>query len=170
MGERLFRQKIEPLLFPEMQALVEAHQRRRHTVVLSSSATSYQVEPVARYLGIERVLCNRFNTVDGLLTGEAETPVLWGTAKADAVQDLAAKLDIDLDRSYFYADGDEDSRLGAGRREPTPDQPGAEARRSSARRGWPTLRLKHSPPSPCARHGTGVIRRFSFRDTRIPHM
>jgi putative phosphoserine phosphatase / 1-acylglycerol-3-phosphate O-acyltransferase len=124
-----------------MQALVEAHQRRRHTVVLSSSATSYQVEPVARYLGIERVLCNRFNTVDGLLTGDVETPVLWGAAKADAVQDLAAKLDIDLDRSYFYADGDEDLALMQVVGNPRPINPGRKLAAVARRRGWPTLRL-----------------------------
>src|SRR6185503_3604252 len=89
VGERLFRQKIQALMFPEMQELVEAHQRRGHTVVLSSSATSYQVEPVARFLGIDLVLCNRFTTEDGLLTGEVEKPVLWGAGQADAVQKLA---------------------------------------------------------------------------------
>ena len=49
------------LIYPEMRELVRAHQRRGHTVVLSSSAlTSFQAEPVARYLGIDHVLCNRF--------------------------------------------------------------------------------------------------------------
>ena len=63
-------------------------------MVLSSSATSYQVEPVARFLGIDLVLCNRFTTADGLLTGEVETPVLWGAGKADAVDKAGATVDF----------------------------------------------------------------------------
>ncbi|MGH3178815.1 MAG: HAD-IB family hydrolase, partial [Streptosporangiaceae bacterium] len=82
VGERIFRQSVADLIYPEMRELVRAHQRRRHTVVLSSSALSMQAEPVARYLGIDHVVCNRF-VVDehGVLTGEVQRPVIWGTSK-----------------------------------------------------------------------------------------
>src|SRR3979411_1586326 len=38
IGERLFAQRIESRIFPEMRELVRAHVTRGHTVVLSSSA------------------------------------------------------------------------------------------------------------------------------------
>src|SRR5207247_8531188 len=60
VGERIFRQSVVDLIYPEMRELVRAHQRRGHTVVLSSSALTMQAEPVARYLGIDQVVCNRF--------------------------------------------------------------------------------------------------------------
>ena len=60
VGERIFRQSIADLIYPEMRELVHAHQRRGHTVVLSSSALTMQAVPVARYLGIDHVVCNRF--------------------------------------------------------------------------------------------------------------
>ena len=45
------------------------------TVVLSSSALTVQVEPVARLLGIKNVLSNKFQTdEDGLLTGRSCAP------------------------------------------------------------------------------------------------
>ncbi len=70
-----------------MRALVRAHQARGHTVVLSSSALTVQVEPVARFLGIDNVLSNQFETDDdGLITGEVRTPIIWGPGKARAVQ------------------------------------------------------------------------------------
>ena len=111
MGERLFEEKIADLVYPEARELVRAHHDRGHAVVLSSSATEYQVEPVARYLGVDRVLCNRYGKRDGVLTGEIDRPVIWGPTKADAVQQLAAEQGVDLGRSYFYADGDEDTAL-----------------------------------------------------------
>lgn len=43
---------------------------RGHTVVLSSSALTIQVGPVARFLGINNMLTNKFETnEDGILTG-----------------------------------------------------------------------------------------------------
>ena len=101
-----------------------------------------QAAPVARYLGIEHVVCNRF-VVDeaGILTGEIERPVIWGTTKATSVQRFAAEHQVNLRISYFYADGDEDLALMhlvgilAG-------QPGTGAGQGvAARRGWPVLRF-----------------------------
>ena len=45
---------------------------------------------------------------DGILTGKVIRPILWGPGKANAVQEFAADNKIDLEQSYFYADGDED--------------------------------------------------------------
>src|SRR4051812_41543623 len=70
LGERLFVQHIVSRIYPEMRQLVRAHMARGHIVVLSSSALTVQVEPVARFLGIDNVLSNRFETDDdGILTG-----------------------------------------------------------------------------------------------------
>ena len=57
-------QKIVGRIYPEMRDLVRAHMARGHTVVLSSSALTVQVEPVARFLGIKNVLSNKFETDD----------------------------------------------------------------------------------------------------------
>ena len=47
------------------------------------------------------------------MTGELERPVVWGSTKATTVQQFAARHGVDLRRSYFYADGDEDIGLGS---------------------------------------------------------
>ncbi len=142
LGERVFRQSVADLIYPEMRELVRAHQRRGHTVVLSSSALSMQAEPVARYLGITHVVCNRF-VVDehGILTGDIERPVIWGTTKATSVQQFAADHEIDLRSSYFYADGDEDLGLMYLVGHPRPTNPGPKLTKVAIRRGWPILRF-----------------------------
>jgi putative phosphoserine phosphatase/1-acylglycerol-3-phosphate O-acyltransferase len=142
VGERVFQQSIADLIYPEMRELVRAHQRRGHTVVLSSSALTMQAGPVARYLGIEHVVCNRF-VVDeiGMLTGEIERPVVWGPSKATSVQRFAAEHHLDLRSSYFYADGDEDLALMYLVGQPRPVNPGPKLTKVASRRGWPVLRL-----------------------------
>ena len=142
MGERIFRQSVADLIYPEMRELVRAHQRRGHTVVLSSSALSMQAEPVARYLGIGHVVCNRLVINEaGVLTGEIVRPVIWGPSKATSVQRFAAEHQVDLRSSYFYADGDEDVSLMHLVGNPRPINPGPELAKVAARRGWPVLRF-----------------------------
>lgn len=108
LGERLFVQQIASRLFPEIWELVAAHQQRGHTVVLASSATRFQVEPAARALGVEHVLCTPLEVVGGVLTGRAAGPTLWRNGKADAVRSFGQEHDIDLAQSYAYSNGDED--------------------------------------------------------------
>ncbi len=141
MGLRLFEQKVADVIFPEMQAIVLAHQRRGHTIALTSSATKFQVEPVAAYLGIDHVLCNQFVTEDGVLTGEIETPVVWGPGKADAVQRFATEHGVEIGRSYFYADGNEDLALMYLVGNPRPTNPGEKLEKIAKKRGWPILKF-----------------------------
>jgi putative phosphoserine phosphatase/1-acylglycerol-3-phosphate O-acyltransferase len=142
VGERLFNQRIESRIYPEMRELVRAHVARGHTVVLSSSALTIQVNPVARFLGISNMLTNKFETnEDGLLTGRVLKPILWGPGKAAAVQRFAAEHDIDLKDSYFYADGDEDVALMYLVGNPRPTNPEGKMAAVAKRRGWPILRF-----------------------------
>ncbi len=150
MGERLFRQKIEAKVYPEMRDLVRAHMERGHTVCLSSSALTIQVEPVARHLGITNMLTNQFEVDDdGTVTGKIIEPILWGPGKANAVQRFAAENDINLADSYFYADGDEDVALMYLVGNPRPTNPEGKMAAVARQRGWPITRFT-------SRGGTGL--------------
>jgi putative phosphoserine phosphatase/1-acylglycerol-3-phosphate O-acyltransferase len=150
IGERLFAQKIEGRVYPEMRELVRAHLARGHTVVLSSSALTIQVGPVARFLGIPNTLTNKFETDEnGILTGGVLKPILWGPGKAAAVQQFAAENGIDLKDSYFYADGDEDVALMYLVGNPRPTNPEGKMAAVARRRGWPILRFT-------SRSGAGI--------------
>jgi putative phosphoserine phosphatase / 1-acylglycerol-3-phosphate O-acyltransferase len=147
IGERLFAQRIESRIYPEMRELVRAHVARGHTVVLSSSALTIQVDPVARFLGIANMLTNKFETnEDGLLTGSVVKPILWGPGKAAAVQRFAAENKIDLKDSYFYADGDEDVALMYLVGNPRPTNPEGKMAAVAKRRGWPILKFNSRGP------------------------
>lgn len=142
LGEYLFRQHIEDRVFDAMRDIVAAHQERGHTVALSSSALTMHVKPVARFLGIEHVVCNQFEIDDrGLLTGGIVTPIVWGPRKASAVRHFSAENDVELQRSYFYADGDEDIALMREVGLPRPVNPRSGLAAEAARRGWPVLIL-----------------------------
>lgn len=142
IGERLYREKVAHLVYPLMRQIVEAHRARGHTVVLSSSALNIHAEPVARALGIPDVVCNTFDLDDsGRLTGKVAEPIIWGRQKATAMQGFCAERNVAIDRSYFYADGEEDTHLMAIVGHPRPVNPRAGLAAAAAAHGWPVLRL-----------------------------
>jgi HAD superfamily hydrolase (TIGR01490 family) len=156
LGEYLFRRHIETRVFARMQDVVRAHQDRGHHVVLSSSALTIHAEPVARFLGIDDVICNHFEVDDaGRLTGDIVKPVVWGAGKAKAVVGFAGCHGIDPTGSYFYADGDEDAALMRVIGHPRPVNPRSGLAAEARRRGWPVLRVSAGP----SRRGPGELLR-----------
>ncbi|BCI53338.1 haloacid dehalogenase [Mycolicibacterium litorale] len=142
LGERLFVERVAARVFPHMRSVVEAHQRRGHTVVLSSSALTIHAEPVARYLGIDHVLCNHFAVDDaGRLTGDIVRPVIWGPQKAVAVEQFCIANDIPLRDSWFYADGDEDVALMNLVGFPRPVNPRPRLAATAEARNWPIVQI-----------------------------
>lgn len=142
IGERLYTEQIADKVYPLMRTIVEAHRDRGHTVALSSSALTIHAEPVARALGIHDVVCNTFELdSEGLLTGRVNRPIVWGRSKAAAVGSFCDSRGVDLRKSYFYADGDEDAPLMEMVGHPRPVNPRAGLAALAAARDWPVLRV-----------------------------
>ena len=141
LGERLFERELRDSIYPEIRALVERHRSQGHLVAIATSAAPFQVTPVARELGIEHVLCTRLEARDGVLTGKSSGPVLWGRAKAEAVREFARQRRIELRRSHYYADGDEEIALMRMVGHPHPTNPRPRLAEAAAHEGWPVLRF-----------------------------
>jgi putative phosphoserine phosphatase/1-acylglycerol-3-phosphate O-acyltransferase len=120
---------------------VSAHQRTGHTVALASSATRYQVAPLAADLGVDHLLCTRIGVARGVITGALEGGVVWGPEKARAVRDFAARRRIDLSQSYGYANGDEDVPFLDAVGVPAALNPQSQLAKLARDRGWPIHRL-----------------------------
>ena len=141
LWSRLFKEKIASRLFPEAWSLVKAHQKMGHTVAIASSATRYQVAPIAEELGIEHLLCTRATVRDGRLTGGIEGAPLWGAGKADAVCDFAKAHEIALSGSYGYANGNEDIAFLKTVGHATAVNPKPALIEAAQREGWKVLRF-----------------------------
>jgi 1-acyl-sn-glycerol-3-phosphate acyltransferase len=74
---------------------------------------------------------------NGLLTGEIDGRVLWGTGKAAAVTAFAREKGINLEQSFGYANGDEDAMFLDTVGHPCAVNPRSELARIAADRGWP---------------------------------
>ncbi|HEX4719694.1 MAG TPA: HAD-IB family hydrolase [Thermoleophilaceae bacterium] len=159
LGERLFVQQIAGMTYPESDPLIRAHRRAGHTIAVASSATPFQVAPLARELGIENLLCTEVEIVEGLATGHLAGPVLWGEGKAEAVRMFAAERRLDLDRSYAYGNGEEDLAYLETVGRPRPLNPDGGLAGLARDRDWPTYRFparSRPGPIPVLRTGAAI--------------
>jgi putative phosphoserine phosphatase/1-acylglycerol-3-phosphate O-acyltransferase len=148
VGERLFKHEIAGRMHWEAWRLVQAHHSMGHRVVLASSATRFQVEPMARELAVDHVLCTPVEVVDGTMTGRTAGPVLWGEGKARAARALAAEHDLDLDECFAYSNGAEDVPFLEAAGHPVCVDPESALVRVAHERAWPILRCAPRPGTP----------------------
>ena len=140
-GEEVFKSHIARQIYPETRAMVKAHLQKGHTVAIISSATPYQVEPAARDLEIENVLCTYLQVEDGEFTGAVVRPICFGPGKVLAAESLSDKFGADLDKSFFYSDSTDDIELLERVGNPRPLNPSNKLQAISERRGWPVRRF-----------------------------
>jgi putative phosphoserine phosphatase/1-acylglycerol-3-phosphate O-acyltransferase len=141
LWDRLFYKRISGMVYPEARELVKAHLRAGHTVAVASSATRYQLAPLAEDLGVTNVVASEVELVKGYFSGYISGPVLWGPAKAQAVTEFAAEHDVDLERSFAYANGDEDVAFLETVGNPRALNPGSGMLKAARQHGWPAVEL-----------------------------
>lgn len=141
LGEKVFEKHLAGDIYPESRALIRAHLSRGHSVVIVSSATNYQVAPIARELDIEHVFCNRFEVEDGVFTGKVEQPICYAHGKLDVAQQFVKDRNTDLSQCYFYSDGFEDLSLLEKVGYPRPLNPDRSLEEVAKRRDWPIRRF-----------------------------
>lgn len=136
-GEELYEKYIARKVYPEARGLIEAHRAKGHTIAIVSSATIYQIEPTARDLDIEHVLCSQYEVENGEFTGNIIRPLCFGEGKVIAAENLAADYGLDLDNSYFYSDSYDDIELLDRVGKPRPLNPNAKLREAAEKNDWP---------------------------------
>lgn len=153
IGERLFAQRIESRIYPEMRELVRAHVARGHRgpQLVGADHPSW---PSRTFSGDQQHAHQQVRDQRGRDTHRGVLkPILWCPGKATAVQRFAAEHDIDLKDSYFYADGDEDVALMYLVGNPRPTNPEGKMAAVAKRRGWPILKFN-------SRGGVGIRRQL----------
>ncbi|AEH09948.1 MULTISPECIES: HAD-IB family hydrolase [Protofrankia] len=181
LGRELFASEIAGSLFHSAWRLVRTHVNQGHTVVIATSATRLQVQPMADELGVEHVLCTELEQEGGVVTGHVAGRALWGDGKLAAVTAFAAGHGIDLTVSHAYANGDEDVPFLGAVGYPHPVNPQPVLATEARRREWPALEFtrRHNQldPLPAVRTaamfgtlfataGAGIVAGVLTRDRR----
>jgi HAD superfamily hydrolase (TIGR01490 family) len=135
---------LETVLLPRVFAgawdALQAHQRAEEPVFLVSSAPLELVEQLGDAVGATDVAATEAEVVDGRYTGSL-LGYCYGPAKYTAVQTLAARHGIDLQRSTAYADSFADAPMLGAVGHPVCVNPDRELRALAQRRGWEVRRF-----------------------------
>lgn len=88
--------------------LITALKQHGYHVVLVSGGFSYFAEYVKTELGIDEIYANELDFEDGKLTGNVTSPIVDGKRKAEILQEVAKRLNIDLSQTVAVGDGAND--------------------------------------------------------------
>ncbi|KUP98197.1 HAD family hydrolase [Thermobifida cellulosilytica] len=158
LAERWFRTELELGGFfnEHVLAALREHRAAGHLVVLVSGSFRACLDPIARHVGADVVLCSEPETESGRYTGRIHRPMI-GEAKSAAVRELARRRRIHLPSSAGYGDHASDLPLlhAVGRATVVGDDPAM--RELAVRNGWRLLPGAASPrPLPLPSTTEGV--------------
>ena len=141
-SERVFKNHVAGAIYPEAREILAAHNDKGHTIAIVSSATRYQIEPAARELDIDYVLCTELEVENGVFTGDVVTPTCYGEGKLTAAEDFSDEMETKLDKSFFYTDSHEDLPLLEAVGRPRVLNPNSKLARIARAASWPVYRFK----------------------------
>jgi HAD superfamily hydrolase (TIGR01490 family) len=158
LAEELFEDVIEPNIYPRAKDLIDESRRAGCRQVLISGALDFTMRPLARYFGVDDLIANQLEFVDGYATGKLRKPFVAGATKADIMRRYAAAHDIDLSNSWAYSDSFSDYPMLAVVGHPTACNPDFRLRSTARSYDWPVLELDEPASHAVRRRPTGLAR------------
>jgi HAD superfamily hydrolase (TIGR01490 family) len=135
---RFYEAEVKPTYRPGGLEALAWHRGRGDRPILLTSSSLYLSELVAADLGIEEILCTRFEAdAEGFHTGRVVGRACFGAGKLAYAQASAARHGVALEDCTFYTDSFSDlpvlERVGR----PVAVNPDPRLRRLATKRGWP---------------------------------
>jgi HAD superfamily hydrolase (TIGR01490 family) len=148
MGREIAEERILPRVYEGITKVIDHHRAAGDLTYLCTASPQELAEIVADSLDMSGALGTRAEVSDdGRYTGRlTDVGVLHGEAKAAAVAELAARLDIDLQESYAYSDSINDLPLLELVGHPIAVNPETDLKRAAREMGWPVYELRTRRP------------------------
>lgn len=139
LGEDYAETRLIPSLTELGGEVLRRARDQGHVLVLVSDNIDTIIEPVARHLGIEHVLCNRLELRRGRATGRLADPVIGAHADISGLRAWCREREIDLDRSAAYGHTGTDATLLSAVGLPCAVDPDRTLRRVARDLAWPIV-------------------------------
>jgi HAD superfamily hydrolase (TIGR01490 family) len=138
LGAESFSGYVLKRLYPEAVETLREHKRAGHRVVLLSGALDFILKPFEDLA--DDVLTARLEEENGVYTGELSGTPVAGEARARMLASFARRRNVDLSRSYAYADSISDLPMLEAVGIPVAVNPDARLRAAAKEKGW---QIKH---------------------------
>jgi len=104
-------EKIEPIILPKAQALVEKHRAAGDTLMIITATNAFVTAPIAQRLGIAHLIATEPEMVNGRYTGEVAGTPSFQQGKVERLDHWLQQTRMDLNGSSFYSDSHNDIPL-----------------------------------------------------------
>jgi HAD superfamily hydrolase (TIGR01490 family) len=166
LGEALFEKVLKKKIYTGMQELLERDREAGHVQILLTGALDFVARPVAKHLGIGKVVASQLEYGrDGLATGVLRPPVMAGPEKATWMREFAEREGIDLNWSVAYSDDAADLPMLSMVGRPVAVNPDRGLAATALSHGWPVLKIQatRTPTLDVARGALDLGRQISQR-------
>lgn len=133
---RFYDREIAQLYRRQGLEALERHRAEGHALVLLTSSSNYMSEKAQEQLGLDGILCNRFEVVDGRFTGRPDGELCFGEGKRIHAQALADRRGVSLEDCWFYTDSMSDVSVLEVVGHPVVVHPDPRLARRASARGW----------------------------------
>lgn len=139
---RYLREKIEPIILPAAQALVERHRAQGDTLVIITATHRFITAPIAALFGVEHLLATEPELIAGRYTGAISGVPCYREGKVQRLTAWLKEQDFDLDGSWFYSDSHNDIALLEQVSHPVAVDPDPNLLHYAQDKGWPVISLR----------------------------
>jgi HAD superfamily hydrolase (TIGR01490 family) len=133
---RFYDEEVQGRFRPGALDAVKRHQAAGDRCVLLTSSSPYLSAPVAERLGLDGVLCNRFEVEGGRFTGRPHKPLCYGPGKLHYASAWLDEHGGKLSEASFYTDSFSDLPVLEAVGRPVAVHPDPRLRRTAERRRW----------------------------------
>ena len=133
---------VLPRLYPQMLDTAYRHQDEGRLVYICTAASQEMAELLAHVLGFDGGIGSKSEIVDGRYTGRPGGPFTYREGKAQAMREVAAEEDIDLEASWAYSDSESDLPMLRAVGHAVVVNPDAELTRVARDEGWDIVRFE----------------------------
>lgn len=133
---------MQPRIWPETRALLQAHLDAGHDVYLISATPDFLAQELAQALGATAGIGSGLEIVDGVFTGRFTSGTMHGPEKARAAEALMRDRGIDATDCYAYSDSSNDLPLLTAVGTPVAVNPDPALERHARSEGWRVLTLE----------------------------
>lgn len=138
-AEAFVQQHLFKQLYPMAQQLIRAHQQAGRRVVIVSASEDFLVRPWQQLLAIDAAIGIEIETQQGIITGQARTPLSYREGKVAVINRWLAEQGISPGDCYAYSDSHNDIAMLEFASHPVATNPNQQLKARALVSDWPIM-------------------------------
>ncbi len=139
LREEFIKTRIEPLILPKSQALVEQHRAAGDSLLIITATNYFVTEPIAKLFSIAHLIAPMPEFKDGVYTGQVVGLPSFQEGKIIGLKNWLKTYPHSLDEAFFYSDSRNDLPLLELVGNPVAVNPDKTLQAVAIQKNWPIL-------------------------------